>query len=89
MGDGASRGAQLARGLEQGGVGASPEDKAKRARGLDLTGGDITTTKFERTILFVGLLVATIICSLVFRACAGGSDSSWVQEHRAHINPDD
>lgn len=64
-------------------------DQGKPARGIDLSGGDITTTKLERTVLFVGLLVAAIICSMLVRACAGSSDSSWVQEHRAHINPDD
>jgi hypothetical protein len=75
--------------FEQGGAVGSANELAKRARGIDLSGGDRTTTKLERTVLFVGLLVAAVIFSMVVRACASASDSSWVQEHRARINPDD
>jgi len=75
--------------LTQGDALETSDEHTKRARGIDLSGGDITTTKFERSVLFLGLLIAAIVFSMVVRACASASDSSWVQEHRAHINPDD
>lgn len=64
------------------------KEHPKGGRGIDLSGGDITTSKLERIFLFVGLLIVTIIMSTIIRACSGGSDSSWVDEHRATINPD-
>lgn len=88
-GVGGQIGSQASRVLEQEGMGIPKRDQSERSRGIDLSGGDRTTTKLERGVLFVGLLVAAVICSMLFRACAGGSDSSWVQEHRARINPDD
>lgn len=62
------------------------KDQSKAKRGIDLAGGDITTSKLERTFLFVGALVAAIIFSALVRGCSGRTDSSWVDEHRAHIN---
>ena len=64
-------------------------EQSKDARGIDLSGGDTTTSKLERTILFVGVVVVALVCSVLFRACAGGSDSGWIQEHRAHINSEE
>jgi hypothetical protein len=57
---------------------------------LDLSGGDITTTKLERIAILGGIFIVALLFSLVIRAVSGGSsDTSWVQEHRAQINPDD
>ncbi len=61
----------------------------KRFRGIDMTGGDESTTSTQRKAIFVGLFVAALIFSVLIRACSGGSsDTSWVGEHRSHINPD-
>ena len=75
-------------GEESCGVGDSADQK--RFRGIDMSGGDETTTSVQRRVIFVGLLVGALMFSVLIRACAGGSsDNSWVGEHRAHINPDD
>lgn len=68
---------------------AAAKDGSDRPRGLDLSGGDITTTKLERSLLFVGLLVAALVFSMFVRACAGGTDSDWVRDHRSMINQDE
>jgi hypothetical protein len=55
-----------------------------------MSGGDETTTSTQRRAIFVGLFVTALIFSFIIRGCAGGSsDTSWVDEHRAHINPDE
>jgi hypothetical protein len=65
-------------------------EATEKSRKLDLSGGDITTTKLQRIVILGGLFAAALLFSLIFRAFSGGSpDTSWVQEHRAHINPDD
>ncbi len=79
----------VSRTLKQGDALETSDEHANRAPRIDFSGGDITTTKLERTVLLLGLLIAAIVFSMVVRACASASDSSWVQEHRAHINPDD
>lgn len=57
---------------------------------LDLSGGDLTTTKLERIAILGGIFIVALVFSLVMRAVSGGSsDTSWVQERRAYINPDD
>lgn len=73
---------------DESGAGASSKENTKSPRGIDLSGGDITTTKLERNLLFLGVLIAAIICSMLVRACVGGTDSSWVDERRSYINPD-
>lgn len=70
--------------------GSADSADQKRFRGIDMSGGDETTTSVQRRAIFVGLLVGALIFSALIRACAGGStDTSWVGEHRAHINPND
>jgi hypothetical protein len=60
------------------------------SRKIDLSGGDLTTTRLQRIVILGGLVVAALILSLLLRAVTGGfSDTSWVQERRALINPDD
>jgi hypothetical protein len=40
--------------------------------------------------MLLSLFVAAVIFSFVMRACAGGSaDTSWIDDRRSHINPDD
>jgi hypothetical protein len=64
--------------------------KADRDRALDLSGGDMTTTSWQRRGLFLALFVAALLFSVIVRACAGGfSDTSWIHDRRSHINPDD
>lgn len=65
-------------------------DGSERGRGIDLSGGDHTTTSLERRFLLLGIFVAALIFSVLIRACAGGSsDTSWIDERRSHMNPDD
>jgi hypothetical protein len=83
---GSSPSSQASKLFDEDPSGKSSKAKGEQARGFDLSGGDITTSKLERTVLFVGLIVAALIISLFVRACAGGSDSSWVSERRSRIN---
>ena len=87
-GAGASVSAWKSRIADEPGSGALSKEDSKAPRGIDLTGGDITTTKLERNLLFIGVFVVAVVCSMLFRACAGGTDSSWIDERRSHINPD-
>jgi hypothetical protein len=65
-------------------------DRSERSRGIDLSGGDETTTSMQRRFLFLSLFVGALLLSFVIRACAGGSsDTSWIDDRRSHINPDD
>ena len=65
-------------------------DATESKRNLNLSGGDYTTTKLQRVAILGGVFVAALLLSLLIRAFSGGSsDTSWVQEHRAQINPDD
>lgn len=74
---------------EESSAGGDSADQ-KRFRGIDMSGGDETTTSTQRRAIFVGLFVTALIFSFIIRGCAGGSsDTSWVDEHRAHINPDE
>ena len=62
---------------------------SQRSRGLDLSGGDITTTSLQRRFLLLTLFVGALLFSFGVRACAGGSSTtSWIDERRSHINPD-
>jgi hypothetical protein len=66
------------------------DDGNEGPRSFDLSGGDSTTTKFERIAILGGIFVAAVVFSFLIRAISGGSsDTSWVQERRALINPDD
>ena len=57
------------------------------SRKLDLSGGDVTTTKLQRIMLLGGLVVAAFVFSILLRIVTGGlSDTSWVREHRSHVN---
>jgi hypothetical protein len=63
--------------------------RSERFRGIDLSGGDETTTTLQRRFLFIGLFVGALIFSLIIRAVAGGiSDTSWINDRRSHINSD-
>jgi hypothetical protein len=62
---------------------------SERFRGIDLSGGDETTTTLQRRFLFIGLFVGALIFSLFIRAFVGGaSDTSWIDDRRSHMNPD-
>jgi hypothetical protein len=64
-------------------------DATESKRNLNLRGGDYTTTKRQRIAILGSVFVAAVLLSLLIRAFSGGSsDTSWVQEHRAQINPD-
>jgi hypothetical protein len=65
-------------------------DRSERLRGIDLSGGDQTTTSLQRRFVLLSLFVAALLFSFVIRACAGGSsDTSWISERRSHIHPSD
>ena len=65
-------------------------ENSKRSRGIDLSGGDMTTTSLQRRGLLLMLFVVALVFSFAIRACAGGSsDTSWIDDRRSHINPDD
>jgi len=64
-------------------------ERSKGSRGIDLSGGDMTTTSLQRRFLLLTLFVGALLFSFAIRACAGGSsDTSWIDDRRSHINPD-
>lgn len=64
--------------------------RSERFRGIDLSGGDETTTSMQRRSMLLILFVGALLFSFFLRACVGGaSDASWVDDRRSHINPDD
>jgi len=66
------------------------QPRSERFRGIDLSGGDETTTSMQRRSMLLILFVGALLFSFFLRACVGGaSDASWVDDRRSHINPDD
>lgn len=83
-------GSQLTSEANRLGEDSSSLKDSERFRGIDLSGGDETTTSMQRRFMLLSLFVAAVIFSFVMRACAGGSaDTSWIDDRRSHINPDD
>ena len=65
-------------------------EPSERFRGIDLSGGDETTTSMQRRFMLLSLFVGAVLFSLIIKACAGGSaDTSWIDDRRSHINADD
>lgn len=64
---------------------ASVKGSERYASSLDLSGGDVTTTKYQRRFIFLVIFIGAVIFSSLVRSVVGTTDSSWVRERRSEV----